>query len=38
MHYLKTRHLEIYLITLKYLCTPGNSVPVERFSITEYIS
>ncbi|KYN26736.1 hypothetical protein ALC57_03888 [Trachymyrmex cornetzi] len=29
---------EIYLIALKYLCTSGSSVPVERlFSATEYI-
>jgi len=38
MHYSKTRHLEIYLIALKYLCTPGSSVPVEPlFSATGYI-
>lgn len=38
IRYLKTRHPEIYLIALKYLCTPGSSVPVERlFSATGYI-
>ncbi|KYN22609.1 hypothetical protein ALC57_04992, partial [Trachymyrmex cornetzi] len=38
IHYLKTRHPGIYLIALKYLCTPGSSVPVERlFSATGYI-
>lgn len=37
-HYLKTRHPEIFQIALKYLCTPGSSVPVEQlFSATGYI-
>ncbi|KYN30854.1 hypothetical protein ALC56_14666 [Trachymyrmex septentrionalis] len=38
MYYLKPRHLETYLIAVKYLYTSSSSVPVERlFSATGYI-
>lgn len=38
LHYLKTRHPEIFQIALKYLCISGSSVLVERlFSATGYI-
>lgn len=38
LNYLKTRHPEIFQIALKYLCTPGSSVLVERlFSASGYI-